>query len=94
MALFDDLGKKAAKLTEKTIEKSSELAETAKIKVSIKSAQCDLDDKYLELGKMYYELIVKDNIFDENTAPIVQEIDKINQRIKELEDRLDKETDE
>ena len=28
MALFDNLGKKAAKLTEKTIEKSSELADT------------------------------------------------------------------
>ena len=36
MALFDDLTKKAAKFTEKTIEKSSELAEKEKIKISIK----------------------------------------------------------
>lgn len=36
MALFDDLTKKAVKFTEKTIEKSSELADTAKTKVSIK----------------------------------------------------------
>lgn len=89
MALFDDLSKKAAKLTEKTIEKSSELADMAKTKVSIKSAQADLDDKFIELGKLYYELISKDNVFDEKTAEIVQEIDSINARIKELEENLD-----
>ena len=48
MALFDDLSKKAAKLTEKTIEKSSELADVAKTRVSIKSAQADLDEKFIE----------------------------------------------
>lgn len=89
MALFDDLSKKAAKLTEKTIEKSSELADMAKTKVSIKSAQADLDDKFIELGKLYYELISEDNVFDEKTAEIVQEIDSINARIKELEENLD-----
>ena len=44
MALFDNLGKKAAKLTEKTIEKSSELADTAKTKVSIKSAEAEMNN--------------------------------------------------
>ena len=39
MALFDDLSKKAAKLTEKTIEKSSELADVAKTRVSMKRQQ-------------------------------------------------------
>ena len=47
MALFDDLTKKAAKFTEKTIEKSSELVDTAKTKVSIKSAEADLDDQFI-----------------------------------------------
>lgn len=90
MALFDDLGKKAAKFTEKTIEKSSELADVAKTKVSIKSAQADLDDKFIELGKIYYDLINQDNVFDEKTATIIQAIDSINNRIKELEDSLEK----
>lgn len=90
MALFDDLGKKAAKFTEKTIEKSSELADAAKTKVSIKSAQADLDDQYIELGKLYYNLLTKDNVYDEKTAPIIQEIESINARIKELEDNLNK----
>lgn len=90
MALFDDLSKKATKFTEKTIEKSAELADVAKTKVSIKSAEADLDDKFIELGKLYYNIISKDNIFDEKTAEIVQEIDKINNRIKELQENLDK----
>ena len=68
MALFDDLSKKAAKFTEKTIEKSSELADTAKLKISIKSAQSDLDEQFIKLGKVYYEMICKDNVFDEDTA--------------------------
>ena len=46
MALFDDLTKKAVKFTEKTIEKSSELADTANTKVSIKSAEADMDDQF------------------------------------------------
>ena len=29
-----------------------------KRRVSIKSAQADLDEKFIELGKLYYELLV------------------------------------
>lgn len=90
MALFDDLSKKAAKFTEKTIEKSSELADTAKLKISIKSAQSDLDEQLIELGKVYYDMICKDNVFDEDTAKIVQEIDIIKSKIVKLENDLKK----
>ena len=79
MALFDDLTKKAAKFTEKTIEKSSELVEA------------DLDDQFIELGKLYYEVLNKDNVFDEKAAPVVQKIDEINQRIENLKSSLEKE---
>ncbi|MFQ6792276.1 MAG: hypothetical protein ACLRT4_05780 [Thomasclavelia sp.] len=89
MALFDDLSKKAAKLTEKTIEKSSELADKAKIKVSIKSAESDLDDQYIKLGKIYYDLMIKDNVIDEKTSEIIKEIEKLKEKIKELEASLD-----
>ena len=85
------LNKKAVKFTEKTIEKSSELADTAKTKVSIKSAEADLDDQFIELGKLYYEVLNKDNVFDEKAAPVVQKIDEINQRIESLKSSLEKE---
>ena len=91
MALFDDLTKKAAKFTKKTIEKSSELADIAKTKVSIKSAEADLDDQFIELGKLYYEVLNKDNVFDEKAATVVQKIDEINQRIESLKSSLEKE---
>ncbi len=90
MALFDDLTKKAAKFTEKTIEKSSELVDTTKIKISIKSAEADLDEQFIELGKLYYEVLNKDNVFDEKAAPVVQEIDKIKARIDSLKESIEK----
>ncbi len=90
MALFDDLTKKAAKFTEKTIEKSSELVDTTKIKISIKSAEADLDEQFIELGKLYYEVLNKDNVFDEKAAPVVQEIDEIKARIDSLKESIEK----
>lgn len=90
MALFDDLTKKAAKFTEKTIEKSSELVDTTKTKISIKSAEADLDEQFIELGKLYYEVLNKDNVFDEKAAPVVQEIDEIKARIDSLKESIEK----
>lgn len=90
MALFDDLTKKAAKFTEKTIEKSSELVDTTKIKISIKSAEADLDEQFIELGKLYYEALNKDNVFDEKATPVVQKIDEIKARIDSLKESIEK----
>ncbi len=90
MALFDDLTKKAAKFTEKTMEKSSELVDTTKTKISIKSAEADLDEQFIELGKLYYEVLNKDNVFDEKAAPVVQEIDEIKARIDSLKESIEK----
>lgn len=77
MPLFDDLTKKAAKLTEKTIEKSSELADLAKLKVNIKSLEMDLDKQFIELGKVYYEICSKDNVFDEDTIETIKKSMKL-----------------
>ena len=40
---------------------------------------------------MYYEVLNKDNVFDEKAAPVVQKIDEINQRIESLKLSLEKE---
>ena len=88
MALFDNLGKKAAKLTEKTIEKSSELADTAKTKVSIKSAEADMDEQFIKLGKIYYNIMLKDNVIDEETAEIIKEIERLQEKIDNLKQNL------
>ena len=88
MALFDNLGKKAAKLTEKTIEKSSELADTAKTKVSIKSAEADMDEQFIKLGKIYYNIMLKDNVIDEETAEIIKEIERLQEKIDNLKQNV------
>lgn len=88
MALFDNLGKKAAKLTEKTIEKSSELADTAKTKVSIKSAEADMDEQFIKLGKIYHNIMLKDNVIDEETAEIIKEIERLQEKIDNLKQNL------
>ena len=88
MALFDNLGKKAAKLTEKTIEKSSELADTAKTKLSIKSAEADMDEQFIKLGKIYYDIMLKDNVIDEDSVEIVKEIGRLQEKIDNLKQNL------
>ena len=89
MPLLDDLTKKAAKFTEKTIEKSDELAKTAKTKISIQSAKADLDDEYKNLGEIYYTMI-KDQQNDVSTQSIVDKIKEIQERIEQLENSLEK----
>lgn len=49
-----------------------------------------MDDQFIELGKLYYEVLNKDNVFDEKAAPVVQKIDEINQRIESLKSSLEK----
>lgn len=88
MALFDNLSKKAVKLTEKTIEKSSELADTAKTKLSIKSAEADMDEQFIKLGKIYYDIMLKDNVIDEETAEIIKEIERLQEKIDNLKQNL------
>ena len=86
MALFDDLTKKAAKLTEKTIEKTGELADEAKLKIAIKSQEADLDDVYKELGKRYYHLL-KDPEYDDYSHDLVDQADSILAKIEELKNQ-------
>lgn len=86
MALLDDLTKKAARFTEKTIEKSGELADNAKLKIAIKSQEADLDDIYKELGKRYYRLL-KNPEMDDNSFDLVDQIDHILEKIEELKNQ-------
>lgn len=88
MALFDNLSKKAVKLTEKTIEKSSELADTAKTKLSIKSAEADMDEQFIKLGKIYYDIMLKDNVIDEDSVEIIKEIERLQEKIDNLKQNL------
>lgn len=90
MALFDDLTKKAAKLTEQTIDKSQEIASITKTKLKIKNLGSDRDDLFRDLGKYYFHLIEQEDSVDETVADIRMKIYDLDQRIKELEELLEK----
>lgn len=91
MALFDDLTKKAAKFTEEAIDKTQELASTAKLKLKIKNLESDRDDVYRDLGRYYFELVKNENSIDEEVAELRNRIYNFEAEIEELKKQLDEE---
>lgn len=91
MALFDDITKKAAKLTEGAIDKTQEFAGNAKIKLKIKNVESDRDDVYRDLGKYYFKLIEDENSIDEEIAEMRSQISDYNAKIAELKKQLEDE---
>ena len=91
MALFDDLTKKAAKFTEEAIDKTQELAGTAKIKLKIKNLESDRDDVYRDLGKYYFQLLEDQNSIDEEDAEMRHRIYDFEAEIDELKKEIDEE---
>lgn len=88
MALFDDITKKAARFTEDAIDKTQELAGTAKLKLKIKNLESDRDDVYRDLGKYYFALIKNENSVDEEVADMKQRIDDYQAEIDELKKQI------
>lgn len=89
MALFDDLTKKAAKFTEEAIDKTQELAGTAKTKLKIKNLESDRDDIYRELGEYYFKLLENQNSVDEEVAEMRSRIYDLSAEIEELKKDID-----
>ncbi len=89
MPLFDDFTKKAAKFTEEAIDKTQELAGTAKLKLKIKNLESDRDDVYRDLGRYYYEQIDSQGVIDEDAMDMYRRIGEYNQKIEDLKKSLD-----
>lgn len=93
MALFDDLTKKAAKMTEEAIDKTQELANTAKMKLKIKNLQSDQDDIYRKLGKRYYDILKdQDVIVDLELETMCKQIEDYDQKIMILKQEMQEES--
>lgn len=89
MALFDDLTKKAAKFTEEAIDKTQELAGTAKLKLNIKNLESDRDEVYRDLGKYYYNQIHESSVIDDDVMEMYRHIGEYDEKIEELKKLLD-----
>lgn len=53
MAIWDDITKKAAALSEKAVKQAKDLSEVAKLKMQILEAEKAADDAYAKLGRLY-----------------------------------------
>ena len=53
MAIWDDIMKKAAALSEKAVKQAKDLSEVAKLKLQIAEAEKAADDAYAKLGRLY-----------------------------------------
>jgi ABC-type enterochelin transport system substrate-binding protein len=90
MALLDDFTKKAAQFTEKTIDKSKEIAGVAELKVKRKSLEASLDEQYQLLGQQYYEMIVNDDNVDEKVMQMRTDIAEIRDKIAKIDVEINK----
>ena len=55
MAFLDDLGKKISSAAQTTVQKSKELADSAKNSMAISAEEKEIDRCYKELGAWYYK---------------------------------------
>ena len=53
MAIWDDITKKAAALSEKAVKQAKDLSEVAKLKMQIVEAEKAANDAYAQLGRLY-----------------------------------------
>lgn len=88
MPLFDDFTKKAVKFTEEAIDKTQELAGTAKLKLNMKNLESDRDDVFRELGKYYYQQIHDSGVIDDEVMEMYRHIGEYNDKIEELKRQL------
>ena len=53
MAIWDDIAKKAAALSDKAVKQARDLSEVAKLKMQIVEAEKTAEDTYTQLGRLY-----------------------------------------
>jgi len=89
MALFDDLGKKLSNVAQNTVQKSKDLAETAKLNMAIAGEEKEIRKAYAEIGQWYFSK----NRFDP-AAEVVSQVQKIQGALAKIEELRSEHKDE
>lgn len=55
MAFFDEVGKKIASTSQGAVQKTKIIAETVKLNSMISNEERNINNAYLQVGKLYYE---------------------------------------
>ena len=86
MAIWDDITKKAAALSEKAVKQAKDLSEVAKLKLQIAEAEKTAEDTYAQLGRLYAAAHADD--YEEGFASLVAAAVNAEQTIKTLRNQL------
>lgn len=80
MAFFEKFGEKLTSAGKDVARKTKELADTAKLNMQISNEEDNIKSKYLEIGKLYYELFSSspDEKFSEFCSSISESKNKID----------------
>ena len=86
MAIWDNITKKAAQISEKAVKQAKDLSEVAKLKMQIVEAEKTAEDTYTQLGRLYAAAHPED--FDEGFASLMAAAANAEQTIKTLRQQL------
>jgi len=87
MGIFDGLGKNISSAASSAAQKTKEVAETAKINMSINSKESDIKQAYNTIGEMLYAKYRGEELPAE-IAELCTNIDNIKAEIAELKQRI------
>jgi predicted nucleic acid-binding Zn-ribbon protein len=92
MSKFDDILEdvigKAKVAADITAKKTSEVVELGKLKYRAKTTAWDIEKAYAKLGALVYEARKSDENFDDAIQLVMEELDKLNAKLDDLENQL------
>ena len=91
MANMKEIGKGVARVTNKAIKKTGELADIASMHLKLRSMKSKLNAKYAELGKLTYKQLKSGISRAEDIAKLVGEIDVKREEIKLQKEKIEAE---
>ena len=86
MAIWDDIAKKAAALSDKAVKQARDLSEVAKLKLQIAEAEKAVEDSYAQLGRLYAAAHRSD--YEEGFASVMAAVTNAEQTVKTLHQQL------
>ena len=89
MAFLDDLGKKISNAAQTTVQKSKDLADSAKNSMAISAEEKEINRLYQELGAWYYKAHKDDA--EEQASSLVGAITQSMNKIESLRAEMEKE---
>ena len=90
MTMFDEILEKAAKVADIATQKANEAATISSLKIKRVSLNYDIKDAYQRLGSAIYNMTKNEYEDEEIVKSLVGEIDDLSEKVKELEEKIEK----